>query len=192
MLSVFEKALADVALNEYSVYHGYEETDPPLADRIRTYWTALGKTFPGVSTPWSAVFVSWCVKSAGATKKEFHFSDQHSKFVFWAIHNAETNDGLFRAYPIEECAPSVGDIIHNNRPKKKLTFKYAALHDDYPSHSAVVVATGHDSTGRYATTIGGNEGDPGSIRRRRVVLNEDGLILQNPKRPFISVIQTLK
>ena len=147
MLSDFEKALGTIALNEYNTYHGFEETDEPLATRIETYWTDLGRKFPGVSTAWSAIFVSWCMRTAGAKKDEFLVSAQHSKFVFWAIQNAETNSGLFRAYPISECAPSIGDIIHNNRPKKKLTFKYAASHDDYPSHSAIVVATGHDAVG---------------------------------------------
>jgi hypothetical protein len=192
MLSAFEKALSTVALNEYNAYHGYDETDPALAARIKTYWTDLGWKFPGVKTAWSAVFVSWCLKTAGASKTQFAFSPEHSKFVYWAIHNAETGSGLFRAYPITECTPSIGDIIHNNRPKKKLTFKYAADHDDYPSHSAVVVATGHDASGHYAMTVGGNEGAPGSVRRRRVTLNDEGLIVQNADRPFISVIQTLK
>jgi len=192
MLSEFEQNLANIASGEYTSFHEYDETDEPLAKRIKTYWTELDKKFPGVSTPWSAVFVSWCLKTAGATKKEFLFSDRHSEFVFWAIHNAETGEGLFRAYPIEEIPPAVGYIIHNNRVKKKLTFKYAASHNNYPSHSAIVVATGHDANGRFASTVGGNEGDPGSVKRRRVALDDNGLIVQNPKRPFISVIQTLK
>jgi hypothetical protein len=109
-----------------------------------------------------------------------------------AIHNTETNSGLFRGFPIEECAPSVGDIIHLNRPGKKLTFQFASTHKDYESHSAIVVATGHDSSGHFAMTVGGNEGTPGSVGQRRVILDDDGHIVQNPARPFISVIQNLK
>ena len=192
MLSEFETSLADVAQNEYDRYHGYDENDPILASRIKVYWTSVKDAFPGVSMAWSAVFVSWCLKSAGATKSEFRFSKRHSEFVFWAIQNAEAGFGLFRGYPIMECAPSVGDIVHLNRPNKSLTFQYAATHEKYESHSAIVVATGHDSSGRFALTIGGNEDFPGSVRRRKIPVDEDGLIIQNPAKPFISVIQTLK
>ena len=144
MVSEFEKGLADFAQGEFDKFHGFEETDPPLAGRIKFYWTSLGKKFPGVGTAWSAVFVSACLKAAGATKNEFLFSEEHSQFVFWAIHNTETISGLFRGHPIEEIAPSVGDIIHLNRPNKKITYQFAASHKDYPSHSAIVVATGQD------------------------------------------------
>lgn len=192
MVSEFEKGLADFAQGEFDKFHGFEETDPPLAGRIKFYWTSLGKKFPGVGTAWSAVFVSACLKAAGATKNEFLFSEEHSQFVFWAIHNTETISGLFRGHPIEEIAPSVGDIIHLNRPNKKITYQFAASHKDYPSHSAIVVATGQDSTGHFAMTIGGNEGAPGMVGRRRVILNDEGFIVQNPTRPYISVIQNLK
>ena len=54
----------------------------------------------------------------------------------------------------------------------------------------IVVETGHDSTGRFAVTVGGNESD--SIRRKRVALNDDGLIIQRVNSPYICVIQNLK
>ena len=146
--------------------------------------------FPGVVTPWSAVFVSWCIKQAGAAPGEFKFSPQHSIFVYWAIANAEAQRGLFRAFPISECAPSIGDIIHNNRDGNSFDFAYASSHADYSSHSAVVVDTGHDATGRFATTIGGNESD--SVRRKRVPLDGNGLIVQRAQSPYICIIQTSK
>ena len=84
----------------------------------------------------------------------------------------------------------IGDIIHNNRDGNTHNFAFAASHDDYPSHSAIVVETGHDHSGRFAVTIGGNESD--SIRRKRVALDDDGLIIQRANSPFICVIQNLK
>lgn len=156
MLSEFEQALANIAQEQERLFRGLDENDELLADQIRIYWTSLGKRFPGVSTPWSGVFVSFCVKEAGAIRTEFPFSARHSEFVHAAILNAEAGRGVFRAFPIDECAPSVGDIIHNNRRGKKITFKFASEHAKYESHSAIVVATGHDSAGRFATTIGGN------------------------------------
>jgi hypothetical protein len=192
MVSDFEKALVQTSTGEYADFHGYDENDPPLAKRIETYWTSVGTKFPGVSTPWSAVFVSWCMKTAGTTKKEFLFAAAHAKFVNWAISNAETQTGLFRAYPITECAPTLGDLIQNNRAGNKFSYDYAASHDSYPSHSAIVVALGQDGQGRFATTIGGNEGAPGSVGRKRVSLDEDGMIIQRAGSPYICVVQCLK
>lgn len=192
MLSEFEKALSQIAISEFNRFQGLDEDDKDLGDRIRTYWTSVSMKFPGVKTAWSAVFVSWCIGEAGATKKEFLFAPGHAKFVHWAIRNAETATGLFRGFPIEECAPTIGDLIQNNRPGKKLTFDFAAIHDKYESHSAIVVALGQDSAGRFATTIGGNEGDPGSVGRKRVALDEDGLIVQRKNSPYICVVQSLK
>lgn len=190
MLSKFEKDLATVASGEYEAYRFFSESDAELAERIERYWTTLGYKFAGVGVAWSAVFVCYCLKTAGASKKEFRFSARHAEFVRWAIANAQAGNGLFRAYPIAECAPSIGDIIHNNRGGNSHDYGYAAEHDDYESHSAIVVDTGHDVSGRFATTIGGNESD--SIRRKRVALNEDGLIVQRAANPFIAVVQTLK
>lgn len=189
-LSAFEQRLATVTRGEYDTFRFQSENDPGLAARIKLYWNGIGLTFPGVGTAWSAVFVSWCVKRAGADATEFKFSPQHSVFVNWAIANAEAKRGLFRAFPIAECAPSVGDIIHNNRDGNSFDFAFASSHTSYASHSAIVVDTGHDASGRFATTIGGNESD--SIRRKRVALNGDGLIVQRAQSPFICVIQTLK
>lgn len=190
MLSEFEAKLAETALGQYDTYRFQSESDPGLAKQIERYWRDLGFAFPGVGTPWSAVFVSWCVKTAGATKKEFPFSARHAAFVHWAIANAETNSGLFRALPVEACAPATGDIIQNNRGGNGFDYAHAAEHDDYESHTAIVVETGADGSGRFAVTIGGNESD--SVRRKRVALDARGYIVQRAIEPFICVIQTLK
>lgn len=192
MISDFEKALVATATGQFQQFQGLDENDSALAKQIKTYWTAVGTSFPGVSTPWSAVFVSWCIKTAGATKKEFFFSARHSAFAHWAIQNAETASGLFRGLRIDECAPTLGDLIHNNRDGNKFTYDHAATHDSYNSHSAIVVALGEDSAGRFATTIGGNEGVPGSVGRKRVALNEDGHVIQRPSNPYICIVQCLK
>jgi hypothetical protein len=190
VLSSFESALAETAVGEYERYHFFSEDDQALAGQIRKYWTDLQLSFPGVRTAWSAIFVCWCLKRAGATKKEFLFSPRHATFVRWAITNAEARAGAFQALPINECTPSIGDIIHNNRDGNKFDYAYAATHSKYDSHSAIVVDTGRDGLGRFATTIGGNESD--SIRRKRVALNEDGYIVQRDNSPYICVLQTLK
>src|SRR5262249_48287365 len=115
MPSAFAKKLAGIAQKQYDLYHFDSENDPPLAKQIGRYWTDLGLKFPGVSTAWSAVFVSWCVEEAGATSAEFKFNPAHSQFVYAAIQNGLHSTGVFRAFNVDSYAPQIGDIIQNNR-----------------------------------------------------------------------------
>jgi hypothetical protein len=188
--STFAKALAATAVEQYDAFHEFSESDPSLAAQIKRYWTSIGLSFPGVKTAWSAVFVSFCVKSAGATKSEFVFAQAHSKFVNSAIRNALNETGVFRAFEIDAVKPEVGDILHNNRSGNKFTYDFARTHSRYESHTAIVVQVGADQTGPFALTIGGNESD--SVRRKRVILDRNGFVVQRAIDPYISLIKTLK
>jgi hypothetical protein len=190
MPSTYAKKLAATAVGQYNRYHEYSESDPELSAQIKRYWQDLGFDFPGVKTAWSAVFVSWCVKKAGATGKEFAFAAAHAKFVKAAIQNALKGVGVFRGLQIDQYAPKVGDIVQNNRSGNKFTYDFARTHSAYESHSAIVVEVGVDHDGHYLMTIGGNESD--SVRRKRIRQNNKGLIIQRKLNPYICVIQDLK
>lgn len=192
MATTYARRLAKLAEDEFNNYHGYHETTSRMSNRIRTYWSGIGKPFPGTGTAWSAVFVSYFVKMAGASAAEFLFSSRHSEFVHQAIKNSVATAGVFRGFAPASYAPKIGDIIQNNRDGNTFDFAYATANNGYFSHSAIVVEEGNDGNGRYVRTIGGNEDD--SVGDRIVRLKSNGLI--KPPSPgssyFISVIQTLK
>jgi hypothetical protein len=189
-ISPFARKLAAIAQQQFNTYHGVNENTAPLNAQIERYWLDLGLRFPGVQTAWSAVFVSWCVKQAGATAAEFRFSAQHSVFVHTAIRNSTNGTGVFRAHPISQYAPKVGDIVQNNRTKPELTYADAAKNANYSSHTAIVVERGVDAKGPYVITIGGNESQ--SVGRKRLALQPNGLLVQRTPGSFICVIQNLK
>jgi hypothetical protein len=184
----FQRALASAAQKQYDRYHLYRENQAPLSGQIRQYWTGLGLAFPGVATPWSAVFVSWCVKQAGATPLQFRFAQAHSRFVHWAIANADSGTGDFRGRDVAAYAPKLGDLLQNNRSGNSYDFAFARTHKAYESHSAVVIEVGSDTKGKYLRTIGGNESD--SVGLKEVRLSASGKVL-NPSGVYISVIETL-
>lgn len=192
MPSRFASKLASLAENEYNQLGHLHETTTTMVARIRKYWDDIGLSFPGVSTPWSAVFVSFHVKAAGASAEEFKFSSQHSQFVFKAAKNAAQETGVFRARRIDVYAPKIGDIIQNNRDGNSFDFQHAASDNDYKSHSAIVVEEGQDGSGRYVRTVGGNEGN--KVGDSIVRLRSSGLIRQPSSDPsyYICVIETLK
>jgi len=182
--------LAGIAQELHDEFHLTTENDPPLAKQIQKFWTGIGFSFPGVDEPWSAVFVSFCVKQAGATASEFKFNPQHSQFVNAAIKNGQSDSGVFRGRETASHAPNIGDIIQMNRGGNTFDFDFARTHRSYISHSAIVVEVGVDSGGLFALTIGGNESD--SIRSSLVRLTSSGLIKQRDRNPFICVIEDLK
>ncbi|MEH6306811.1 DUF2272 domain-containing protein [Olivibacter sp. CPCC 100613] len=190
MVTAYVKKLVTIAEEQYNSYHFESESDVELSKQIRKYWTDLGFSFPGVTTAWSAIFISWCIKMAGATQGEFLFNPAHAQFVYVAIQHAIKQTGVFRAYPYQEIEPNLGDLIHHNRGGKHYDFEFAKHNKTYESHSAIVVEKGTDVQGHYVLTIGGNESD--SIRKKLVRLDDQKKIISREINPYICIIQNQK
>ena len=189
--SPFALKLAAVASEQHAKFQFTNEADPFLCKEIKKWTTEIGFGFTSCTTvPWSAVFISWCVKQAGASKTEFKFAMSHSVFVNQAIKNATAGTGVFQGFDFNAKAPAIGDIIQNNRRGNTFNFAFAKTHAQYESHSVIVVETGRDTQGGFAFCIGGNEQD--SVRRTVVRLDNNGLIKQRPGNSFIAIIKNLK
>jgi hypothetical protein len=188
--SEFASRLAAIAKRELDTYGGTDEGSSPLKQRIKTYYDYLGFDFQSVEVAWSAVFISFCVRKAGASSSEFKFSARHSDFVFEAIKNAQKQSGVFRGYDYSTWSVRVGDILHHNQPDGTFDFEHAKRHTQYSSHSAIVIARGIDHIGKFAVLVGGNENN--TISRRRIALNSNGTAQQRVKQPFISIVKNFK
>ncbi|HEX8167935.1 MAG TPA: DUF2272 domain-containing protein [Beijerinckiaceae bacterium] len=184
----FAHDLADIALEQHAKFQFLNEHDDKLCKQIKRYWDeTVGGFTSCTDVPWSAVFVSWCVKQAGATSTEFKFAAAHSVFVHDAINNTPR---AFQGVKITAHAPQIGDIIQNNRGGTSHDFAFAKANKNYASHSAIVVEVGQDSAGRFALTVGGNESD--AIRRTRVACDSNGLIKQKSTNPYICILKCEK
>jgi hypothetical protein len=191
MATSFATKLASIALEQHSKFQFTNEADPLLCSQIKKWTKDIGFPFSSCTkVAWSAVFISWCVKQAGATKQEFKFAMSHSVFVNQAIKNAKNGTGVFQGFEITARKPEVGDIIQNNRRNNTFDFAFAATHSNYESHSVIVVEVGQDSEGGFGFCVGGNESD--SVRRSVVRLDAQGFIKQRQGNPFICVIKDLK
>jgi hypothetical protein len=189
--SPFALKLAGVAEEQHRQFQFINEADPVLCKQIKKWTEDIGFTFESCTkVPWSAVFISWCVKQAGAKKSEFKFAMSHSVFVHQAIKNAEAGTGVFRGFKFNAKVPAIGDIIQNNRLGNNFTFEFASKNAQYASHSAIVIETGVDAKGGFAFCVGGNESD--SVRRSIVRLDDKGFIKQRPGNSFISIVKNLK
>lgn len=153
---------------------GDEKADP-FCGYVGEMWAAIGLPYDGRSVdadgqdiPWSAAFISWVVRRAGAGYARFRFSQRHSEFVHDAIQARVLglSDRPFWGYRRTEQRPALGDIIQKNAKGGTIGYDYAETHSRYPSHSDVVV----EVTAGVARVIGGNVGDTVSMRR----VNEQG------------------
>ena len=70
-----------------------------------------------IDTPWSAAFISYVVKQAGATAEAFQFSNAHRAYIYdaFATDAAEQTDKsdarAYRACPLATTRPRAGDLI---------------------------------------------------------------------------------
>lgn len=184
--SAFVQELVRVVRDQLAQFGGLDESHPKLRAQIKRYWEEIGLRFPGEEEPWSAVFVSWCIKQAGATKEEFKFAAKHATYVKKAIENADRGVGVFRAVPIDAEPVAVGDLIHANRESGTITYDRARETDAYPSHCDIVVELRPGA----AVVIGGNLSD--TRAQMTVALTAGGFVKQKPTNPFIAVVKNLK
>lgn len=141
-----------------------DERADPYCGFVRQMWAAIGESYDGRSkypngeeVPWSAAFISWVVRKAGAAYANFQFAASHSVFVNNAIKARVTNrlDKPFWGYRITEKKPELGDIIQRNRGGGSFSFSFAENHSQYISHSDIVVQVTPD----VVRVIGGNVSD---------------------------------
>lgn len=199
--SEYVRKLVSVAEGEHASFAGILETDPRLKARIYDIYLAqlrqadpanpIGWAMPPQITKWawSATFVSWCMLAAGATRTQFAFSVRHAMYIKAAIANADAARGVFRARPIADYVPKLGDIITWNRGGGTVTYDRARTLESYDSHGAIVVALIKRMGQNFAVTIGGNESD--SVRRTEVPLTAAGKVKARAENPYICVIETL-
>ena len=125
-----------------------KEHEPGATSILRKYWRSVKSAAEARKIvqelqadpthelhPWSAAFISWIMKTAGAAK--FKTSPAHRVYVADAKHNRENLvvDNPFWAYEIGEVKPEVGDLVcerrcttaqyqsSTQRPKKCATFQ---------------------------------------------------------------------
>jgi flagellum-specific peptidoglycan hydrolase FlgJ len=137
-----------------------KETDPRLRKTLQDYW----KTGAGVSYsedqlgdpafqnahPWSAAFISWVMKSAGAGDA-FKYSASHAVYTRAAKDNRiANNNNPFKAYRITELAPQVGDLVCKSRSGSGAT--YDNIRPGMKTHCDIVT----EVRPRGIMTVGGN------------------------------------
>jgi peptidoglycan hydrolase-like protein with peptidoglycan-binding domain len=153
-----------------------KETDPRNLEALRDYWkTGTGVNYTTAqlaspkfqaSHPWSAAFISWVMRKAGAGN-DFKYSASHSVYTAAAKENRlHGNNNPFKAYRTNEISTRVGDLVCKARAGSGAT--YDTIRPGMTTHCDVVVAVQPDGL----EVVGGNVSN--SVSRGRVRVDAAG------------------
>jgi flagellum-specific peptidoglycan hydrolase FlgJ len=157
-----------------------KETDPRTRRVLQDYW----KTGAGVSYgadqlgdpsfqnahPWSAAFISWVMKTAGAGDA-FKYSASHSVYTRAAKDNRIANSANpFKAYRVAELAPQAGDLICKSRAGSGST--YDNIRPGMTTHCDIVT----EVRPRSLLVVGGNVNN--SVAQKTVRTDPGGRITE--------------
>lgn len=171
-----------------STTDGKKEYQDGAWQRIGDYWKEIGGAYGNLTGkdrgyPWSAAFVSFCVRASGAGST-FKYSSGHATYINDSIRARKAGDAssLYWGWAKSEQALSPGDLIGYWRGESKITVDNALSVGWYQSHTDIVVEVGDKS----AYVIGGNVGH--SVTRKQVRLNANG-VLTDVRYPWFVVMK---
>ena len=150
-----------------------KESDPRMRPVLEDYWrTGVGykpnKAHWWSAVPWSAAFISWLMRKAGAGK-DFKYSGGHSYYTAAAKQNAlQNNSNMFKAYPISKMAPRIGDLVCKSRAGSGAT--YENIKPGMTTHCDIVTKVEPNRL----LAVGGNLDN--SVAQRKVPTDANGRI----------------
>lgn len=155
-LSEPKEALIQSAVRHYFDFDkgkGKEHVSPYFK-KVGKFWQAIGHNLDGrdTDTPWSAAFISACIKEAGGYSG-FKYSAAHSRYVHQSIRRKiENKSGPFWGEKISAVKPQIGDLVCRSRTSRRITYDYASKNEYYKSHCDIVIRVMTD----HVSAIGGN------------------------------------
>ena len=165
-----------------------KETVKPFEDRVADYWLSIpqsdykrlmeaftpssGRLDGTLDIAWSAAFISYCMKTAGAGA-DFPFSSGHATWIIKSIKNRKA--GRLAAplvgYKPGEMEVKLGDLVGNPR-ESGVTYDNAVSKGWFLSHTDIVVHI--DRAAKKVFTLGGNVGQ--SVGRKTFSLTDLGAL----------------
>lgn len=158
------------------------ETDPRMRPILQDYWlTGVGVRVTDSQLaspawqekhPWSAAFISWVMRQAGAGSG-FRYSAAHAVYIAWAKQNRlARNANPFKAYRTTEVVPEPGDLLCMRRAGSGATYDNIA--PGMKTHCDIVT----EVQANRLVTIGGNVSD--TVSRRYPRTDSQGRVTHSP------------
>jgi hypothetical protein len=192
-------AIVRIAEQEYRRWHppsgNLRETDSAAVPILQQYYreglkrnisaAELQNTTWQQAHPWSAVFVSWVMRTAGAGTG-FACSAAHQNYIRAARRNRlnGVTSSPFWAYRATEVAPQVGDLVCASRSNSGATYDNIADPQTRPTHCDIVTEVRPGSL----RVIGGNVSQ--NVDAKKIRTQPDGrLALDGAQARFFAVLR---
>lgn len=182
-----------------SVHKGHDQAEGGFYQRVGEYWKqGSNQNHDGKNdNAWSATFISYVMRKAGVSTRDFRRTQRHSEYIHDAMQNRVNNTvwATFVGRRLEEYRPKEGDLICNSRSGVHMTFERAITHDKYESHCDIVVYVRPGEIG----VIGGNVGSDsaGFSKGHRAVglrtrnITSGGYLVQRSADKFFAILENL-
>lgn len=188
--SNFKKKLIDITNVEYNKWNKNgvkikEGANDTIKD-LRNYW----KTGAGIikddnyyiNNAWSASFISYLMKIAGA-ENDFKYNSSHSVYIRDAIKNRkENNSKKFKAYKPNEVNIQVGDLVCYPR-QSGINYDTTSA---YMSHCDLIISADQNN----AVGVGGNVSN--SVSKSNYALKNGKIDKAKDKNGFGGVFTVIK
>ena len=174
---------------------GKAETDADMTPVLQDYYaTGVGEQIAAEDLqdpswqenhPWSAVFISWVMRTAGAGDM-FTYSRAHKSYIAAAKRNRESGNANnpFWAFRIDELAPKVGDLVCTARANSGATYDNIDEIGMKSTHCDVVV----DIEPHRLTVVGGNVSQ--RVGPKNLTIDEqDGIKLSGNQSDYFAIIR---
>jgi hypothetical protein len=188
--SNFKKKLIDLTNAEFNKWNKngvkIKEGAKDTITDLRNYW----KTGAGIikddnyyiNNAWSASFISYLMKIAGA-ESDFKYSSSHSVYIRDAIKNRkENNSKKFKAYKPNEVNIQVGDLVCYPR-QSGINYDTTTA---YKSHCDLIISADQNN----AVGVGGNVSN--SVSKSNYALKNGKIDKAKDKQGFGGVFTVIK
>jgi hypothetical protein len=120
---------------------GVWEDERRGSPRIVGYWKAVGEDWSGYDCdrPWSAAFISWIMREAGAPPDQFAPSGLHADYLRAIADQGREASARFALHDAKSYAPKPGDLICATRAGSSVP-AYDMIPDGTPMHCDLVVS----------------------------------------------------
>ena len=190
-----------------------EEKAAEAIPLLTGYWAAVGaKVTPEqlqspvwqAGHPWSAAFVSYVMRQAGAGRA-FEYAPYHAGYIVAAKRAAARQyPSKFQAFPIDQAPLEPGDVVCHDRPERPngpcagTNFENAGSKGHMVSHGEIVLEVNAERG--YAITIGGNTSQeypriPGALAgntvgKHKVAIDGRGFCIASQRKcPYFGVLK---
>jgi hypothetical protein len=175
------KAIAEVAASEVADLSSETAWSQAIMVRLGVYCRDLSCAKIEQGDHFSGLFISWCIRHAGFSEKEFPLFLAHRDYIRRGFRDVKF---VFKAMPFHTTRPTRGDIVSFSREGQLSFSRLVHTSMSYKLESTICLKA--DRTG-FNGAIG--NWPEGKIDNYALETDKNGFLKQRDKFPLVSILR---